>query len=195
MFKLVITIFLLFNFQVTAKLISGEVKRSSFEDAKGSPSYLKFILKTTKVFLLKSDVDGYVKKFKYTFDYNEENNIIRNMKIVLQTVSMDTDNDDRNTKLHNLCMSYKEYPLVSVKIRGPVFLNESRERGYPGKVVIRGENKNVSVKLKHSIKNGSLMITGMSLWSLKEMDIPDPSILLAKLADEVQIDIKISTKL
>lgn len=195
MINVLLIVYSLFFLDAYADLISGEVNYADYETAKKSKPFLKFTVKSTKVRLITSDVDGYVKNFKYSFDYNRQYKIIRNMKLAFFVKSMDTDIQSRDKKLHNYCLSHKKYPIITIEVRGPIFLNQMKEKNYPAQVSIRGKDKKVLVKLKNTFKNNMMIMTGKSLWTFSKMEIPDPSIMIAKLSDEIRIELDIRKKL
>tara|TARA_R110002072_G_scaffold534_6_gene3945 strand:+ start:122945 stop:123484 length:540 start_codon:yes stop_codon:yes gene_type:complete len=168
---------------------------SNFEEAKAAPTQLKFIVESTKAGIFSSDVDGYVKSFSYSYNFDKKNMIMRNMEIKFKAQSMDTDGESRDEKLHNLCMSYKEYPEVIVKVQGPLFLKDAKSRTYSGVAIVRGKEKNFKITISQKLENGQLKVTGNTSWSLKEMEIPDPSIAIAKLSDEIRIQFQINESL
>ena len=160
--------------------------------AEESSEYLHFIVESTKVGIFSSDVDGYVKDYSYSAKYDDKNEIIREMKIIFQVKSMDTDNESRDEKLHNLCMSHKKFPQVVLSVPGPLFLKGAKPYKYEGVALIRGKKKPFTIELVvEKQQNGKTIISGESAWSLKDMEISDPSIAVATLSDEIRIKIKI----
>lgn len=189
--KLILSLLLIMSFVTSAKDLNEVVKYNSFEEAKEATSQLKFIVESTKAGLFASDVDGYVKEFSYTAKLDEKHMILSDMTIKIKVAAMDTDNESRDTKLHNLCLSHKEYPEIIVKVPGPLFLKETRTHKYKGSVYIRGKEKSFEIELSQHLENGKMIVSGETIWGLKTMEIPDPSILVAKLSDEIRIQIKI----
>ena len=67
-----------------------------------------------------------------------------------------------------------------------MFLKTSKPQKYKGTVKIRGKVKPFEIELLSENKNSEyIMIKGNANWSLKGMEIPDPSIFIAKLSDEI----------
>lgn len=194
--KVTIFLLVLFSISLSAKEINKEISYKSYDQAKSSKNRLQFIVESTKAGLFSSDVDGYVKVFSYSADLDDKNMILRNMKIVFNPKTMDTDDESRDKKLHNLCMSYKKYPQVEINVQGPMFLKTSKPQKYKGTVKIRGKVKPFEIELLSENKNSEyIMIKGNANWSLKGMEIPDPSIFIAKLSDEIRIQISIKEKI
>lgn len=182
----------LLSFSICAKEIKGVVKYQGLEEAKKGESQLIFIVESTKAGLFSSDVDGYVKEFSYSANYDEKNQILTDMKIIIKAESMDTDNESRDEKLHNLCLSVKDYPSIVVNVAGPLFLKDARPRKYQGVALIRGKEKIFEIEMNQRFENQRITISGEATWGLKAMEIPDPSIMIAKLSDEIRIKFKIN---
>ncbi|MCB9091228.1 MAG: YceI family protein [Halobacteriovoraceae bacterium] len=174
----------------------GKYKAKNFEEAKkNETTQLQFVVTSTKVGIFSSDVDGYAKEFSYSAEVDSKKNIINNMKVVIPVMSMDTDGEGRDEKLHNLCLSHDKFPTIEVLIPGNLFLNKGKTIEVLGDVTIRGKKKKAVVEIQGDLKDGVLVVSGKSSWSLKEMEIPDPSIAVAKLSDEIRINFKIKHSL
>ncbi len=190
-------LFCLFNFSATyAKDLKGGFSFSNFDQAKKSDTQLKFTVVSTKVGLFSSEVDGYVKAFQYEADYDDANQILRNMVIRFDPKMMDTDGESRDEKLHSLCMEAEKYPEVKVLIENAAFLKDTREQVYSSKVFLRGKQFEIPVKMKVSFdeETQQIIVAGSSQWSVQAMGIPDPSIAVAKLSDEIEINFQLIIK-
>ncbi len=191
--NIIFLFFFIISPNILAENFQNKVISESFNEAKAKKSKLQFIVISTKAGMFSSDVDGYVKNFSYKSKFDNKNLILRDMQINFMANSMDTDGETRDEKLHNLCMEAEKYPNVEISVAGPLFLKDLKERTYDGIVKIRGKEKKFQIKLVvNKISNNSYQINGSSSWSLKEMEIPDPSIFIAKLSDEIKINISIN---
>jgi protein-S-isoprenylcysteine O-methyltransferase Ste14/polyisoprenoid-binding protein YceI len=179
--------------QPTRKMIkiTGQQSSENFSSASQSPTQLKFTVTSTKAGIITSDVDGYVKKFHYQADYDPEFNIVRNMIITFDANQMDTDHEDRNQKLHQLCMSSDQFPQVQINLTGPISLSAKKNSDLVGQTLIRGKSHEFTVSVIGKNDQDLLTIEGDSVWGLKKMEIPDPSIWIATLSDEIKIYFKI----
>ncbi len=186
-------VFLLFSFSqlVMAANIEREVYFKNFEEAE-KKAHLTWIVESTKIGLFSSDVYGYVLSYKYTAELNKENMVLRNMTLRFPITAMNSDSESRDEKLHNKCMGAKQFKEVLVKITGPIFIKDKRERSYDGTVLIRGKEKPFKISFTSSYDNNQLTLKGKTIWSLKAMEIPDPSIAVAKLSDEIRLNINLS---
>ncbi len=171
--------------------IEREVNFKNFEDAEKA-AHLTWIVKSTKVGLFSSDVYGYVLSYKYSADFDKENMILRDMTLKFPITAMNSDSESRDKKLHNKCMGANEFKEIVVKIKGPIFLKDKRERTYEGTVLIRRKEKPFKIYFAPNTENNQFTLTGKSTWSLKAMEIPDPSISVAKLSDEIRLNISLS---
>ncbi len=176
--------------------IKGGFSFSNYDQASNSDTQLKFTVVSTKVGLFSSEVDGYVKSFTYKAEFDDQNLIVRDMEISFDPKMMDTDGESRDEKLHALCMEADKYPTLEIAIKGPAFLKDVKENEYPAVVKIRGKEKSASVKMKASYDEDTkqIVVVGSSIWSLKEMEIPDPSIAVATLSDEIVIHFQLILK-
>lgn len=174
-----------------AKQISREVNFSSFEEA-AKAAHLTWIVESTKVGLFSSDVSGYVLNYRYQADYDEDNKILRNMVLSFPISAMNSDSESRDEKLHKLCMGAPDFKEIVVTIAGPIFLKDYKRRNYSGIVNIRGKNKDFVISFKPTFEQQHFTLRGESEWSLKKMEIPDPSIAVAKLSDEIRLKISLS---
>ncbi len=171
--------------------IEREVNFKNFEDAEKA-AHLTWIVESTKVGLFSSDVYGYVLSYKYSADFDKANMILREMTLKFPITAMNSDSESRDEKLHNKCMGAKEFKEIIVKLKGPIFLKEKRERTYEGTVFIRGKEKPFRISFAPNTENNQFTLKGKSTWSLKAMEIPDPSISVAKLSDEIRLNVSLS---
>lgn len=190
----------LFIFLLSFGLYAVEIQRSykfkDFDSANTQQSYLKFMVKNTKVGLITSEVEGVVTDFSWKGTLDTKNKILREIELSLQVGSMTTNHEERDEKLQSFCLNKDKYPLIKLKLKGPIFLNGARKQVLNGSAFIRGVEKPISLELfsrsKGSQNNQTFEVYGETLWSFKEMEIPDPSILVAKLSDEIKVSFKIT---
>lgn len=195
-------IILLFFLQIglNAKEIKQEFSFSDFNVASESfekeSSYLQFTVESTKVGLFSSDVPGYVLRFTVGSEYDEKNGVLRNSRITFPINSMNSDSESRDEKMQHLCLGVDQYKDIEISLSQAIFLKDSKERQYQGVVKIRGKEKPFSLKGKvKEYADGKVSFIGTTVWSLKEMEIPDPSIAVAKLSDEIRIQFAITLNL
>lgn len=175
--------------------IQGELTQNSFEEAKkNTQNQIKFTVESTKVGLFSSDVDGFAKKINYTYHIEKSTGIVTNMRIRVNVESMDTDEEDRDQKLREYCLDYKKHPEIVINIPGPINLKAGVYFDQEAKLNVRGKLKKAQVKLKLGRKDGLLSVAAKSQWSLKEMEIPDPSIAVATLSDWIKIQVNLLLK-
>jgi polyisoprenoid-binding protein YceI len=179
-----------------AQPLKGGFSFSNYDQAENSDTQLKFTVVSTKVGLFSSDVDGYVKSFQYTANFDDKNLILRDMEIKFDPKMMDTDGEARDEKLHTLCLEADKYPEVKVLIKGPTFIKDKKDVTYSSTVLIRGKEFEVPVKMKtiYDEQSAQIIVMGTSQWSLKGLQIPDPSIAVATLSDEIDIKFQLIIK-
>tara|TARA_B100001248_G_scaffold262724_1_gene261628 strand:- start:19187 stop:19780 length:594 start_codon:yes stop_codon:yes gene_type:complete len=186
--RILFVFILLFYVLAHAGNISGECDYNDYDSAAEAENQLKFTVVSTKVGLFSSDVDGYVKHFRYKAE--EKDGKLRDMEVTFYAKDMDTDNKSRDEKLHNKCMQYKDYPKLVIHIPGPLVI-DAKEHELEGWVMMFGKKKTFKIKMHANEDSGDLDVVAHSTWTLSGMEIPDPSIAVARLSDEIQLNIKL----
>lgn len=161
---------------------------------------LAFTVVSTKIGIFSSRVLGLVKNYESKAQYKKDK--LENMNIVFPIQSMDSDSESRNKKLHELCLGFPEFTNIEVKAKGPLLISATEsgeEEEIDGTILIRGKEKNIKLKIKiykTTLNNESwLRAEGESILSIKELEIPDPSIAIAKVSDEIEVKFKINIPL
>jgi hypothetical protein len=177
---------LLLLLSFSALALQNKISSQTYDEAKAKTTQLEFMVTSTKVGIFTSYVYGYVKEFNYFAA--RAGNTLTNMKVEFSVNSMTTDHGDRDEKLHNLCMSSDKYPMLVMTIPGPLKLEEGLPQELEGVALIRGKQKTFKVQAVYTKK----LVVLNSTWSLKEMEIPDPSIAVATLGDDIKIKVQIN---
>jgi len=188
--KIFILSFALFFLSVNiglSKEVNFSVNNETFSSAKNNRNQLQFSVTSTKVGLFSSDVPGYVKNFNVKYDIRNEM-MIQNANISFAIDSMDTDNTTRDEKMKNLCLGMSQFQRIEVRINKPFSLKDNDEFNIPGEVLIRGKWNPITIGVVVKKEGKELMLKMTSEWSLQKLSIPDPSILVAKLSDEIKIN-------
>lgn len=107
---------------------------------------------------------------------------------------MDTDITSRDEKMKNLCLGMSEIQRIEVQINKPFSLKDNIELNIPGEVLIRGKWNLITMAIVVKKEGKELMLRIASEWSSQKLSIPDPSILVAKLSDEIKINATIYIK-
>ena len=194
--KIFILSFVLFFLSINiglSKEVNFSVNNETFSSAKNNRNQLQFSVTSTKVGLFSSDVPGYVKNFNVKYDINNEM-MIHNAKISFSIDSMDTDNTSRDEKMKNQCLGMSQFQKIEVRINKPFSLKDIDEFNIPGEVLIRGKWNPITIAIVVKKVEKELMLRIASEWSLQKLSIPDPSILVAKLSDEIKINASIYIK-
>lgn len=176
-----------------AQEITKSFSYQNFEQAKSAPNQLKFTVVSTKVGLFSSDVDGYALEFSANSKMDPQN--LSDMTLIIKSAGLNTDGGSRDEKLHDLCLSAKEFPEIKVQIVGPYNYQTGKKQSLPAIVTIRGKEKQANVELEASSNGDFISVSAESVWKLSSMEIPDPSIAVAKLSDEIKIHIKLQLPL
>lgn len=179
-----------------AEDFKGTYKFESFEKAQEAKSMLRFQVESTKIGLFSSDVPGFIKAFNYNGSYDAKKKMLKNLVVEFKVMDMDTDNDSRDEKLHNEVINHKEFPLIKVTLPNLDSKSPSETKYTNGIINIRGKNQNITIKVTNSnVTENEITVEGSTTLSLKELmkiGVQDPSIAVAKLSDEIQVNFKIS---
>jgi len=163
------------------------LESKDFEEAQKQESYFKFIGESKKFGLISTSFEGYAKKFTLSFD--ERDNLLENISLVIDLKKLDTDNDSRNEKMWDLCLNTKEFPSLKIKIEKITLSEESQT--LKGLMEVRGSIIDIPIKIK---KINSHQFEGESHFKLSQAKIPDPSIAIASVNDEFQIKFSLRLK-
>lgn len=157
----------------------------TYGEAKKSASYIKFQSESTKLGLLTTSFDGFVKNIK--LHYVIDGNVIKNLDAVLAGDSLDTDVNARNDKLYKEILDVEKFPSILVSVAGPVQLKEGDQSV---EMIFQIKDKKITKRVAFSLtKNDKhFLVKGHTALGLKEMGLPDPSIAIAKVRDEFDFD-------
>lgn len=187
--------FLLLLFLLSTSLVAKEYfqnfSNEDFYKAKTSVSYLRFDMKSTKLGVMTTDFFGVAKKFNIRFSNKDQ--FIESASVNFKISDLDTDVNDRNKKMYNLCFDYKKFPELTITLMKPVKINS--EAIVPAVMQVRGKKKDIELKVKIVQKENKLIVSGVSQVSLKALEIPDPSIWVAKVEDRFELNFSIELSL
>jgi polyisoprenoid-binding protein YceI len=162
-----------------------------YETAEKAESFLKFEGVSTKAGFISSTFAGYVKNFDVESDVTEQS--FEKVKAIFKTETLDTDNGARNDKMWGKCLDSKTYPTVAITLSNSV-ARASGQQTIPGTILIRGVERPIQVKLSVDEDESSYTLKGETFISVKETQIPDPSIFIAKLRDKIDIFFQLKIK-
>lgn len=178
---------LLFTFFLHAGEWQSTIKRDSFAAAKNNSEYIRFEVFSTKVGIFTTRVPGYVLAGEASAELDRDQ--VSAMKLRIKAASLDTDGEDRDEKLHHFCLEATKYPEIIVNIDGPLALG--KDALMPAAMEIRGKKKTIKVQLQVEKVGEELLASGEAKLSVSGLEIPDPSIAVAKLEDKINIFFKL----
>lgn len=170
---------------------SKDFNYKNYEAASKSKEYVKFESESTKLGFVTTSFDGYAKKFKIS--YSLENQKISNINVRIDTDSFDTDNSSRNEKMYEETLEVKKYPAVTFNSQQMVDISNSKH-SIKGFLRVRNIEKVVTLNLEVVKKEGESYLVGTTSIGLKEFKIPDPSIMIAKVRNRLDIKFKVKLK-
>jgi polyisoprenoid-binding protein YceI len=173
----------LLSWGILAKEQSYQFK--DFDEAKKSEEFLTFVGESTKFKIITTEFTGFAKKFSLNFDLKE--NIVKNILVVLDAKSLDTDNSSRNDKLYSLCLKVDQFPTLKITIDQPVTLLDAQEGEVQAKLTVLDKNLTRTLKYKIQKLDSGFKVSFSTDLSIAESGMEDPSIAIAKVDDRVQI--------
>lgn len=168
---------------VNAKELS--INSSSFSAAKNSNLYLRFEGESTKLGLVTTKFEGYAKEFKIKYDLIDDN--LKTFDVEVLTSKMDTDLIARNEKMIESILGNLHFPKIHAKLTSSVLLKEGTQTI---NMLIKIKDKSLikAVVINVALKEKKYLISGQSILGLKEFNLPDPSIIIAKVKDDIKLD-------
>ncbi len=185
--KYLLLMFILLSQLSFAQELKKDFHLESYKMATKAETYIKFENKSTKFGLLTTSYDGYAKDFSVSYSYKDQS--FSGVKVTVKGNSIDTDVDARNEKMHDLCLETKTYPDIIVTLSSVVKV-QADEQNVPATILVRGKSKPIEIKM--TVKENE--VVGKAKLSFKELEIPDPSIAIAKVKDEINLEFKLSLK-
>ncbi|MBI2521150.1 MAG: YceI family protein [Bdellovibrio sp.] len=179
-------IFLLLSLSIRAKEIT--VTSSNYKEAMTKSNFIKFDMESTKLGFVTTGFTGVAKQFRISFD--EQNNTLSKILVVVPVKQMDTDSNGRNEKMWETSLGEPQYPEIKVDLPGPVPLQEGVST-VEGHVQIRGLFYPIKLKLELKKREGGMTVLGTSELSISGTKIPDPSIMIAKVRDRIDLSFQL----
>lgn len=174
-----IIFFIFFIFLTTAK--AKNYKFENYDQAKDSYNYVMFESESTKLGFITTSYDGYVKE--YDVNFKRDGDDLKDIEVKIMTSSFDTDNSSRDEKMFESILEVEKYPHMIFKSNEKMSLKEG-EVEISGKLKIKEVQKNVVLKLVIEKKENVFYIKGITAISLKDFNVPDPSIAIASVRDQ-----------
>jgi polyisoprenoid-binding protein YceI len=155
-----------------------------FETAQKAETSLRFESISTKLGMISSHFEGQAKIF--SISYNIQNNKLEDVKIKINTASFDTDSKARNEKMNELCLESSKFPEITGTISSPINIGVQNQE-LPVEFMVKGHLRKLTMKVSTEKKLEKVYIKISGNFSLKEWEIPDPSIVIAKVRDQFDL--------
>lgn len=171
---------------LSTKLFAFEKKISTnnFKEAASYKEYVKFTGESTKFGLVTTSFEGFVKNLNLRYD--QEKSTLKKLVVEFNVKDLDTDNDSRNEKMWDLCFEQQKYPKISA------FLENLTLKEGETQVSIELKIKDVTQKTPFKITirkvENTYVIKGSGIVRYTDYKIANPSILVAKVKEEFQLD-------
>lgn len=181
--------FSIFLLLLSFKLRANEVyiHNNNYNDAKTAKSFIKFEGESKKLGMVTTSFDGYIKDFD--IKYELKNDQLQNLNVRIIAKSLDTDNESRNEKMLDSILNVEKYPDINASYTEKIKLVQG-EQTINMNFTVKEKKISKPVKFMIEKKVDGYLITGTTSVGIKELGLPDPSIMIAKVKDK--IDLKFS---
>lgn len=164
---------------------SQEFSYASYKEAKGAPSFLRFDMESTKMGLLTTSFDGAIKRFSLHGDLTPDS-LQQGARIEFAVNDIDTDNGSRNDKMWNHCLNGKTHPHLKITLGGALPLNGEKVT-IPAVLSLRGYEKPITLSSRGQKTAKGVEFDFSATLSIKDLEIPDPSIVIASVRDTIEV--------
>lgn len=171
-----------------AQELAKEFVFKDYNEAKSSNIFIKFASESTKLGFITTSFDGYAKKFSYEYQYNK--NTISSAVVKIIASSIDTDSDSRNEKMYELCLEANKYKEITIKIDEAIDMNKASQK-VQGLLIVRDESFIVNLDLEIKKGEDKNILLGKSKFKLTDLKIKDPSIAVASVRDQFDVEFAI----
>lgn len=184
--KRLVPFFSLFIFLVSFSSGAKElnIHYKDFNEAKQSGKYIKFEGASTKLGFITTGFEGFIKD--YNVNYELVNDQLSELTVDIATKSLDTNNDARNEKMLSSILETMKFPVIKAAIAEKVVLSEG-EKIINMIFTVKDKKVSRAVKFKVEKKADGFFISGSTSLGIKEMGLPDPSIVIAKVDDSLKL--------
>jgi polyisoprenoid-binding protein YceI len=176
------------SFTCWAGTINKTISSNNYKEARAKLEYLKFTGSSTKFGFVTTSFDGYAKKIEVVYELDEKQTQVKSFVITIPNNSFDTDDSSRDSKLSSVCLEEEKFKNTRAELKEPINLTEINE----GKTTILFTPKDVTlpINLVYSMVKTpeGFKLNLKSHFSFKAVNIVDPSIAIAKVAEEFQIE-------
>lgn len=174
---------------LTLPAIGAELKLSSatYEEAEKADTYFKFIGHSRKLGIIGTSFEGYAKQATLSFERKGETLV--GLRLRIPVAALDTDSNSRNEKMRDTCLSEKEFPEIAIRLLEPVAVNAEQQE-LAGEMRVRGERVPLRLRVH---REGGDTYKGESSFKLSDAKIPDPSIAIASVRDEFELEFRVKT--
>jgi methyltransferase len=176
----------LFLLVISSKLAATEViyHVDSYKEALESRNYIKFEGESTKFGFVTTGFDGYAKDIKIDYEFSGET--VKRFNLSIPVKGMDTDLDSRNEKMFNEIFNMGKFPEIIVKCSENLLLKEG-EQTIDMFFTVREKVTKKEVKIITEKRGNKYFVSGETSLSIKELGLPDPSIVIAKVRDDIKL--------
>ena len=163
----------------------------TYDDAKKSKEYIMFEGESTKLGLITTGFDGYAKDFKINYDLVE--NQVNGLVVTMLTTELDTNVVSRNDKMINTILNNEKYPEISSALLEKLNLIDG-EQTIKMRFKVKDHLVVKPVTIKVEKNDEGFVVSGTAFIGLQELGLPDPSIMIAKVKDEIALKFSVQLK-
>ncbi len=187
---LLLILLMVFSFSIHASIEQKSLiyEAKNFEEAESSKSYFRFEMQSSLFGFITVKFPGFAKEYTLQWRQDTENKIIKDLKITIPVMSMDTDKESRTEEMQLDCLEVDKFKEIIVTISGEYKLAKG-EHSVQGIAKIRGKNVRLNFKIFTEVEENSFVVSGAFPVRLKDVNINNPTIAkgFASFNDEVKL--------
>lgn len=154
----------------------------SFEN---NANAISFESESTKLGILTTSFGGRALSFNIQGKVNQVET--KDVIVTIPVGGLSTDLSGRDDKMWNEILNKAKFPQI--KLSFPPIAHEF-SGNKTVKISILGQDHDLSVELTSTFKDGKVLVNGNGSFSLKDLNIPDPSIAIASVRDRFDFKFK-----
>jgi hypothetical protein len=182
---------LLFIITLNVNAFEVQVRHENFDAAQlgANIGAISFRSESTKLGVITTSFEGRVLEFVVKGKLKKDQ--IEDVLVEIPVLKVTTDITARDEKMWNDIFEEKIFPTI--KVRFPMI-----PHGYHGilkaQIEMKGKHYDFPLEIKSQFESSILKILGKGRLSLKALELPDPSILIASVKDEFELNFEMELK-
>ena len=168
--------------------IEAKYQAGSYEEAKSASSYIRFHMKSIAFGRIRTRFNGFVKDF--SLSGSAKGKTVEKIALRFPVKALDSNNALRDKRMRDFSLAANRHPVIEVSVTEPVPVN-GKVVQVPGQIRVRGKSHPITLTVAVMRIPGGYLIMGESALSMAALDIPKPSLVVARVEDRVRITFEV----